>query len=179
MSPPGCRRSSARRAIASASGFRLYGRTRHRSVGTEHAAVARLRLQLCATAGANIEKLTGIGWHDLRLRKCAVWTGDDRLKRHGDRLSAADSMPPWQLAVSVDSHRPWRRHKRGSPDDPGICRVAESLDLVPVLVGRQMPVYSRPRRLFVCRTVGSNRRTLPAHTLCIRVPPPAPWRPEI
>ena len=108
MSP--LRRSSARRAIAAASGFRLHGRTRHRSVGTEHAAVARLRLQLCATAGANIEKLTGIGRHDLRLRKGAVWTGDDRLKRHEERLSAADSIAPWQLAVAVDSHRLWRPH---------------------------------------------------------------------
>jgi hypothetical protein len=30
-----------------------------------------------------------------------MWTGDDRLKRHGDRLSAADSIPPWQWVVAL------------------------------------------------------------------------------
>lgn len=46
----------------------LKGRTRHRAVGTEHAAVAGLRFQLCIATGAFIKKLTGFGQHDLRFR---------------------------------------------------------------------------------------------------------------
>jgi hypothetical protein len=60
----------------------LNWRTRCRAIGAENAAIARLRLQLRAAAGAFIEELTGIGRHYLRFRNGAVRTGDGRLKKH-------------------------------------------------------------------------------------------------
>src|SRR5262245_32982160 len=57
--------------------------TRHRAIGTEHAAIPLLRAQRRATATACVEDLAGVGRHGFRLRGGAVQAGDDGLKDHG------------------------------------------------------------------------------------------------
>ena len=56
--------------------FGLNGRTRHRTIGTEHAAIALLRPQLRAAAGAHIKELAGVRWHRLRFGHAATRTGN-------------------------------------------------------------------------------------------------------
>jgi len=85
--------------------------TRHRAVGAEHAAIARLRLQLRAAAGAFIEELAGIGRHGLHFCNGAMRTGDGRLKKHRISSWVRTDSPPWWSPMSVDSHRLWRRHR--------------------------------------------------------------------
>ena len=82
-------------AAALADALGLNRRTRHRSVGTEHAAIAGLRLQLCTAAGAFIEKLTGIRRHGLLFRQGAVWTGDGRFQKHRISPWARTDSPPF------------------------------------------------------------------------------------
>ena len=60
----------------------LNRRARHRTKGTEYAAIAWLCLQLFAATGAFIEKLTGICRHRLGFRDGAMRTYECRLKKH-------------------------------------------------------------------------------------------------
>jgi hypothetical protein len=71
------RAARGRAALARTRG--LNRRARHRAIGTEHATIARLWLQLRAAAGAFIEELAGIRRHGFRFRERAVRTGDGRL----------------------------------------------------------------------------------------------------
>src|SRR5450755_4365214 len=57
-------------------------RTRHRPIRTEHATIARLRLEPFATALAVIEKSAGVGRHLLHGPMPAFWTGDCRFEDH-------------------------------------------------------------------------------------------------
>ncbi len=47
--------------------LRLNWWTRHRAVGTKHAAIAWLRPELRAAAGALVQNLAGVGTHRFRL----------------------------------------------------------------------------------------------------------------
>jgi hypothetical protein len=89
----------------------LNWRTRYRAIGAEHAAIARLRLQLRAATGALIEELTGIGRHGLRFCNGAVRTGDGRLKKHRISSWVRTDSRPWWLPISVGPHWLWRRHR--------------------------------------------------------------------
>jgi hypothetical protein len=89
----------------------LNWRTRYRAVGAEHAAIASLRLQFRAAAGAFIEELTGIGRHGLRFCNGAVRTNYGRLKKHRINSWVRTDSRPWWLPMSVGSHRLWRRHR--------------------------------------------------------------------
>jgi hypothetical protein len=57
--------------------------TRHRSVGAEHTAIARLWFKPLATSLAVIEKLARIGWHLLSRLVPALRTGDCGCFNHG------------------------------------------------------------------------------------------------
>ena len=57
-------------------------RTRYRSIGTEHAAVSRFRLEPLATTLAIIEELARVRRHPLGRRMAAFWTGNCRLLNH-------------------------------------------------------------------------------------------------
>src|SRR5713101_1801754 len=79
-------RRSARRAGSRAALARPLGldrRTGHRAVRTEHTAIALLRPQPHAAAGALIEKPACIGRHDLRFGGPAMRAGNHRLVEHG------------------------------------------------------------------------------------------------
>jgi hypothetical protein len=71
-------RTGGRATLARA--FGLDRRARHRTIGTEYATIARLRLR--AAASAFVEEPTCIGRPGLRFRDGAVRTGDSRLKEH-------------------------------------------------------------------------------------------------
>src|SRR5712692_11358857 len=60
----------------------LYGRTRHRAVRAEHAAIARAGLEPFATALAVIEELAGIGRHRLDSLIAAFGASECGLKLH-------------------------------------------------------------------------------------------------
>src|SRR5260370_2567234 len=74
------RTAGSRAALART--FGLDRRTGHRAVGTEHTAIALLRPQPHATAGALIEKLACIGRHGLRFGGSAVRAGNYRMVDH-------------------------------------------------------------------------------------------------
>jgi hypothetical protein len=61
--------------------------TRHRAVGTEHAAIASQRLKPRSAALAIIEKLASVGGHRFDGLVSALRTGQDRVKLHFDRLA--------------------------------------------------------------------------------------------
>lgn len=65
----------------------LHGRTRHRRVGAEHAAVASLRAQHCMALLAFVEPLTRIGGHGFSLGVSASRTGQHGLENHGTSRS--------------------------------------------------------------------------------------------
>jgi hypothetical protein len=68
---------------AAASGvLSLLGWARQRAVGTEYAAIARLRAQLGTTAGTLIKELTCIGRHRFHFRITATRARDDGVKDH-------------------------------------------------------------------------------------------------
>src|SRR5215472_17721764 len=67
---------------------RLYRRTRHRSVGAEHAAIARLGAQEFAAARTFVEILARIGRHGLGLRRTAGRAGDRGIRDHSRFLNA-------------------------------------------------------------------------------------------
>jgi hypothetical protein len=90
-----CRLGTTRRGAWLSGALSLNRWTWHRTVGTEHAAIARLGFQLCAAAGAFIEELTRIGRHGLRFRNGAVRTGDGRLKKHRVSSSVRTDTLPW------------------------------------------------------------------------------------
>jgi len=54
----------------------LNWRTRHRAVGTKHAAIAWLRPELRAAAGALVQNLAGISRHRFRLCGPAIRAGN-------------------------------------------------------------------------------------------------------
>ena len=77
------RLSGATRGVAlDAQPFRLDRRTRNRTVGAEHAAVARLRPQRRTALRACIEDAAGVRRHCLRFCRCAMRTGNERFKDH-------------------------------------------------------------------------------------------------
>jgi hypothetical protein len=61
--------------------------TRHRAVGTEHAAIAGQRLKPRSAALAIIEELASVGGHRFDGLVLALRTGQDRVKLHFDRLA--------------------------------------------------------------------------------------------
>jgi|GEM_PF-1558004 hypothetical protein len=63
--------TAARRAVAG-----LNRRARHGAVGTEHAAIARFRLEESAARPAVVEELTGVGRHRLRRTMTAIRAED-------------------------------------------------------------------------------------------------------
>jgi hypothetical protein len=73
---PGPSRATASRLL------RLHWWTGLRAVGTEHAAIARLRSQPSTAIGAHIEELACIGRHRFQFRGTATWARDDRLEYH-------------------------------------------------------------------------------------------------
>src|SRR5260370_2871707 len=81
------RTAGSRAALART--FGLDRRTGHRAVGTEHTAIALLRPQPHATAGALIEKLACIGRHGLRFGSSAVRSGNYRMVDHNCVLAVA------------------------------------------------------------------------------------------
>lgn len=89
----------------------LHWRTRHRAVGTEDAAIVRLRPQPRPAARAIIEKLARIARHRFRLRGSTVRTRNDRLKDHGTFLRS--------IPVTMFTAQRRRRQRPGtrlSPD---------------------------------------------------------------
>src|SRR5262245_42080408 len=73
-------------------------RARHRTIGTEHAAVAMLGPHGRATACAVVDELARVGRHGLRLGSGAIRTGNYRFKDHGRSATYA--------ALRLDRHRP-------------------------------------------------------------------------
>src|SRR5262249_13985963 len=63
--------------------YGLDRRARHRTVGAEHATIARLRPQPCAATGALVKELAGISRHGLGFCGSAIRTGDNGFKDHG------------------------------------------------------------------------------------------------
>ena len=94
-------------AALGARPLRLDRRTRHRPVGAEHAAVARLRPQRRAALRARIENPAGIRRHRLRFRRCAVRAGDDRFKDHRSLPKACrgSAHVHCRMATSLDGLR--------------------------------------------------------------------------
>src|SRR5262249_13412763 len=76
------------------------GRARHRTVGAEHATIARLRPQAGAAAGAFVIESAGIGRHDLRFGHAAMRTSNDRFADHGF-LTGAPTMPVVVMTVRL------------------------------------------------------------------------------
>jgi hypothetical protein len=76
--------STTRRRTFFAGTLGLNRRTRRRAVGTENAAIARLRPQPHPAAGAFIKEPAGVGRHGFRLRGSAMRTSNHGLKDHGE-----------------------------------------------------------------------------------------------
>lgn len=72
---------AAGRRLAALAGF-LDRRTGHVTEGAEHAAVARIRAQERAAAGALVEELAGVGRHRLRRLMAAVGACKSGLRLH-------------------------------------------------------------------------------------------------
>ena len=72
-----CLRGTAVYHVRFARTLNLNRRARHRPVGAENAAIARLRAQRRPAAGASVEKLARIGGHHFRLLHGAMRAGDD------------------------------------------------------------------------------------------------------
>jgi hypothetical protein len=84
-------------------------------VRTEHAAIARLRLQQAFASGTFIEISARVGWHCFGCLMPADWTGEHRdcsQSKHGRFNSSArrdNPRPSWR--EQARGSRPWRRHK--------------------------------------------------------------------
>jgi hypothetical protein len=84
-------------------------------VRTEHAAIARLRLQQAFASGTFIEISARVGWHCFGCLMPADWTGEHRdcsQSKHGRFNSSArrdNPRPSWR--EQARGARPWRRHK--------------------------------------------------------------------
>jgi hypothetical protein len=78
----GTRRRFALLAATCAFAAFLDWRTRHRSVGAEHAAIACERLQLLAASLADVEELAGVRWHLLNGSMAALRAGEGGLELH-------------------------------------------------------------------------------------------------
>ena len=65
----------------------------HRTVGTEHAAIARQRFQLLAAAFADVEELARIRRHFLGGLKAAPWAGQGRFQLHCASPKTTSSIP--------------------------------------------------------------------------------------
>jgi hypothetical protein len=88
---------SPRAARASASFAGTLGPDRwtwHRAIRTEHAAIARLRLQLGATARALVEKTAGIRRHAFRFLRAAMWARDEGFEDHAHHVRCKDGAKP-------------------------------------------------------------------------------------
>src|SRR6266853_5079618 len=112
--------SSIERVIAAADVLRTAGsssrfaradglnrRAGHGAVRAEHAAIPRLRLQLCSAAGAFIEKLTGVRRHRLGFLNRAMRAGDGRYQNHRLSFSGLKDSRRWSSPMSVGSRRLW------------------------------------------------------------------------
>lgn len=106
--------------LCAASGIRslkLYGRARHRRVGAENTTIASFWSQNHPAACAIIEKLAGIGWHNLGLCGAASRTGDRRFKncdtiRHRNIQDKAGLRPrPNQRKARRGGKAACRRHR--------------------------------------------------------------------
>ena len=86
--------------------FSLHGWARRVAIGTEHAAVARLRTQHSATAPAVVEELAGVRGYHLRLPVPTLRTGDGRCQNGGHRSHSTvrkaerTCQQPWPSSLS-------------------------------------------------------------------------------
>ena len=91
-------------------------------VRTEHAAIARLRLQQGFASSTFVEILAGVRWHHFGCFMSADWTGEHRdcsQSKHGRLSSSArrdNPRPLWR--EQARGSRPWRRHKSPSRSCP-------------------------------------------------------------
>lgn len=81
--------------------YRLYGRTGDRTVRTEDAAVAGLRLELSSAASTYVEELAGVRRHRFRLNGYAVRTGDLGFEDH--RALRFSSRPSLSAQINIYS----------------------------------------------------------------------------
>jgi hypothetical protein len=77
-----CARGKAGEILRTTAGVGLHWRARHGAVRTEHAAVARARLQPFATSFAVIKELARFRWHAFRGAMSAPRTGQCRFRNH-------------------------------------------------------------------------------------------------
>jgi hypothetical protein len=80
--------SQMRKNVPRAQMRGLNRRTRNRAIGTEHAAITRLRPQRGAAAATWIKEPTGIGGHRLGFCRCAIRASDDGSENHDFRSTA-------------------------------------------------------------------------------------------
>src|SRR5215469_1668619 len=100
----------------------LNWRAGNRSVGTEHAAIFRLRTQQRTAAVALIKELAGVGWHDLGFCRAAVRTGDRRFQNHRGH-SREDETEHDQSRAERENARHKSGHNRVSACDTRPARA--------------------------------------------------------
>jgi len=121
---------------------------RDRPVGTEHAAIPRLRLKLLATALAVIEELASIRRHLLRRAMAAGRTGDDRFQEHAAVLQRSQASSVHSIADFPEARGDPGHHGRRAPQPPDAKGI----------VGTGWRLPSRPR-LSVTWSGSTSRRS--------------------